>query len=51
MIFTTKELAEYLGISVRTIFRRLDSIPHFKVLGNYRFRKDKVDKWLQQYSQ
>jgi PTS system nitrogen regulatory IIA component len=47
-LLTPKQLAEYLQLSQRTIYRLLDrdQIPAFKVGGQWRFRKSAVDYWL-----
>lgn len=47
-VLTTRELAEYLKLSERSIYRLLErgEIPAFKVGGQWRFRKSAVDEWL-----
>ena len=47
---TTKEAAEYLGVSVDTIYRmaRKGEIPHFKIRSLYRFQKEFLDEWKRQ---
>ncbi len=44
---TVKETAEYLGISVDTIYRmaRAGELPHFKIRSLYRFEKEFLDEW------
>jgi excisionase family DNA binding protein len=49
MFFTVKELSQYLQIKPGTLYfwaaqRR---IPHFKVHGLVRFRKEEIDLWLE----
>ncbi len=47
-LLTPKQLAEYLQLSQRTVYRMLerDQIPALKVGGQWRFRKSAVDYWL-----
>jgi PTS system nitrogen regulatory IIA component len=47
-LLTTKQLAEYLQLSERSIYRLLEhgEIPAVKVGGHWRFRKSVVDEWL-----
>jgi predicted DNA-binding transcriptional regulator AlpA len=54
-LFTTKQLAAYLKMSVRQIYnmtmkrkraQETDPLPMMKVNGNLRFSKNAVDAWL-----
>jgi nitrogen PTS system EIIA component len=47
-LLSPKQLAEYLQLSQRTVYRLLDrgDIPAIKVGGQWRFRKTAVDEWL-----
>jgi len=47
-VLTTRELAEYLRLSERSIYRLLErgEIPAVKVGGQWRFLKRAVDEWL-----
>jgi PTS system nitrogen regulatory IIA component len=47
-LLTTKQLAEYLQLSERSVYRLLEQgdIPAVKVGGHWRFRKSAVDEWL-----
>jgi excisionase family DNA binding protein len=47
-IMTPSEVAEYLSVHVRTIYRlaKKGEIPGRKVGGRWRFKKDVLDKWL-----
>jgi PTS system nitrogen regulatory IIA component len=47
-LLSPKQLAEYLQLSQRTIYRLLDrgDLPGVKVGGQWRFRKVTVDEWL-----
>jgi excisionase family DNA binding protein len=45
---TPKEVAQYLRVHVRTIYRLAKSgrIPSRKIGGSWRFRKEQLDLWL-----
>jgi len=45
--FTVEELAKYLKLHEYTIRRlaKAGKIPSFKAGGQWRFRKDEIDKW------
>jgi PTS system nitrogen regulatory IIA component len=47
-LFTPKQLAEYLQLSSRTVYRLLErnELPGVRVGGQWRFRKSQVDDWL-----
>ena len=47
---TIKELAKYLNVTERTIYNLLErgGLPGFKVGANWRFRKEDIDKWIEQ---
>jgi excisionase family DNA binding protein len=47
-IMTPREVAEYLSIHVRTIYRlvKQGDIPGRKIGGSWRFKKDALDEWL-----
>ncbi len=46
-IMTPKEVAEYLRVHVRTIYRlaKTGRMPSVKVGGSWRFKKETVDSW------
>jgi len=46
---TIKELARYLNVTERTIYNLLErgELPGFKVGANWRFRKEDIDKWIE----
>lgn len=48
-VMTVREVAEYLKVKDRTIYRLVaqGDIPAFKVGGSWRFNKGKIDKWTQ----
>ena len=47
-LMTIEELAEYLRVQKRTIYAWLKKkkIPAIKTVGQWRFKKDKIDAWL-----
>jgi excisionase family DNA binding protein len=47
-IMSIAQAAEYLDISEYTLreWTRLRKIPHMKVNGSIRFRKSKLDRWM-----
>lgn len=47
---TTKEAAEYLSISVDTVYRmaRAGELPCYKIRSVYRFQKEFFDEWKRQ---
>ena len=45
-LLTVKELARYLGVSIRQIYRLIDKgMPSLRVGKYHRFNKDDIDKW------
>jgi excisionase family DNA binding protein len=48
-ILTIKQVAEYLKVTERTIYRlaAVKKIPAFKVGGTWRFRKADIDGWIE----
>jgi len=51
-ILTVKELAAYLKIAEKTVYRFAseEKIPGFKVGGTWRFRKSEIDQWTKEQS-
>lgn len=49
-IFTLREVADYLKVTERTIYRLVaeKQIPAFKVGGGWRFRRADLDAWIKQ---
>lgn len=47
---TIKELAKYLSVTERTIYNLLErgELPGFKVGSNWRFRKEDINKWIEE---
>jgi excisionase family DNA binding protein len=52
-LMTIEELADYLKVTRRTIYDWLknNKIPALKLVGQWRFKKDKIDAWLDQQAQ
>ena len=46
---TIDDLAAYLKVKKRTIYEWLKrgKIPAFKAIGQWRFKKEKIDAWLE----
>lgn len=51
-ILTIKEVADYLKVAEKTIYRLAGNkkLPGFKVGGIWRFRKSEVDHWIDNQS-
>jgi len=47
-LMTIEDLAKYLKVKKRTIYEwlRLKKVPASKVIGQWRFRREQIDKWL-----
>jgi excisionase family DNA binding protein len=47
-LMTIDDLAHYLKVTRRTIYEWLktNKIPAIKLIGQWRFRKDSIDAWL-----
>ncbi len=47
-IFTIKQLASYLQLNERTVYRLAadGQLPAFKVGGSWRFRRADIDSWI-----
>jgi len=52
IIFDVQGLSKYLGVSHKWVYERAQfkEIPHIKVKGLLRFRKDEIDRWLERYN-
>lgn len=48
-LMTIEDLAEYLKVTRRTIYEWLkhNKIPAVKLVGQWRFRKERIDAWLE----
>lgn len=51
-ILTIKEVADYLKVNERTVYRLAGAkkIPAFKVGGTWRFSRAEIDQWIKQQS-
>lgn len=51
-ILTIKEVAEFLKVNERTVYRLAGAkkIPAFKVGGSWRFSRADIDSWIKQQS-
>ena len=49
-LLTIDDLSNYLKVSRRTIYEWLkrNKIPALKIVGQWRFRKDIIDSWINQ---
>ena len=49
-IMTLEEMARYLKIGKSTLYKmvREDKIPVVKIANQWKFRKEEIDKWLQE---
>ena len=47
-LMTIEDVAQYLKVKKRTIYEWLKTgkIPAIKAVGQWRFKKDKIDAWL-----
>ena len=47
-IMTVKQVAEYLQMDEHTIYKlsRSGKIPAFKIAGQWRYKKEVIDKWI-----
>jgi excisionase family DNA binding protein len=47
-ILTDKELQGVLKVSRQTLWRlrKAETLPYFKVGGQYRYRSEEIDRWL-----
>ncbi|NQS90428.1 helix-turn-helix domain-containing protein [Patescibacteria group bacterium] len=47
-IMTVKQIAEYLQMDEHTIYKlaRSGQIPSIKIAGQWRFKKEIIDKWI-----
>ena len=51
-ILTVKELARYLKMDEHTVYRlaRKGVLPGVKIGGEWRFKKDLIDRWIEKMS-
>lgn len=52
-VLTVAEVAEYLKVNERTVYRLANSkqIPAFKVGSSWRFKRDELEAWIHAQSQ
>ncbi|MFC1674717.1 helix-turn-helix domain-containing protein [Candidatus Omnitrophota bacterium] len=52
-LMTIDDVADYLKVTRRTIYEwlKLNKIPAVKLVGQWRFRRDKIDAWIENKSQ
>lgn len=52
-ILTVKEVADYLKVNERTIYRLATNgdLPAFRVGSSWRFRQNQIDTWITEQSQ
>ena len=51
-IMTVKQVAKYLQMDEHTIYKlaRSSQIPSIKIAGQWRFKKDLIDRWIEENS-
>ena len=51
-LMTIDDLAAYLKVTRRTIYEWLkhNKIPAIKLVGQWRFKKEKIDEWIQSHA-
>jgi len=51
-LMTAREVAKYLKVELRTVYRYLKEgqLPAFRVGGRWRFRKEDIDRWLLEHA-
>ncbi len=51
-IMTVKQVSEYLQMDEHTVYKlaRSGQIPSIKIAGQWRFKKDVIDKWISEQS-
>ena len=51
-LMTIEDLADYLKVTRRTIYDWLkhNKVPALKVVGQWRFKREKIDAWLENQS-
>ena len=52
-LMTIPEVASYLRVTRRTVYEWLKGkkIPAVKLVGQWRFKKDKIDEWLERQTE
>ncbi len=44
---TIKQVAQYLGMKLSTMYTKVNEIPHYRVGHLIRFSKEDVDRWME----
>jgi excisionase family DNA binding protein len=49
-LFSIKELSSYLGIKEKTLYAKVSAkeIPHYKIDRLVRFKKEEIDRWIEE---
>ena len=52
-ILTVKEVAQLLKVAEKTVYTMAqnDELPAFKVRGQWRFRREHIDRWIDQQTE
>ncbi len=47
---TVRQVAAYLNVDAKTVYRlaKRGDLPGFKVAGTWRFKKDDIDRWIEE---
>lgn len=50
---TVREVATYLNVNEKTVYRLAQKreLPGFKVAGAWRFRREDIDRWIEEQKQ
>jgi excisionase family DNA binding protein len=50
ILMTIRETSNYINIKEKTIYAKVEAkqIPHFKIGGLIRFKKDEIDQWIEE---
>ncbi len=54
VLWKTPDVAQYLGIPLSSVYKMTGPksrirLPHIRIAGKVRFRKDDIDRWLDQF--
>lgn len=54
-LWKTPDVAQYLGIPLSSVYKMTGPksqirLPHIRIAGKVRFRKDDIDRWLDQFA-
>ena len=50
---TVREVASYLNVDEKTVYRlaQKGELPGFKVAGTWRFKREDIDRWIEEQKQ